>query len=144
MASIALLRLYGYTNDEAYRQKAEQTLELLGGSAEQYGIFAATYGIAVSYASFPHSQIVVVGDDEMARQLYSEAQSSALFGRSVIKLKFSQAIAQNLPPSLAVTIPELPAVQAGRTTAAVCSGFTCQPPVDSPRELQQLLARMAA
>ncbi|HJT69412.1 MAG TPA: thioredoxin domain-containing protein, partial [Terriglobales bacterium] len=129
MAAIALLRLNGYTNNESYRGKAEQTLELLAGSAGQYGLFAATYGIAVSYASFTHSQIVVVGDDEIAQQLYCQALSSARFGRSVIKLKFSQAVAQNLPPSLAATIPELPAVQAGRSTAVVCSGFTCKPPV---------------
>jgi hypothetical protein len=139
MAAIALLRLYGYTNNESYRGKAEQTLELLAGSAGQYGLFAATYGIAVSYASFPHSQIVVVGDDEIAQQLYSQALSSARFGRSVIKLKFSQAVAQNLPPSLAATIPELPAVQAGRSTAVVCSGFTCKPPVSTTDDLKQLL-----
>jgi uncharacterized protein YyaL (SSP411 family) len=139
MAAIALLRLHGYTNDESYRVNAEQTLGLLAGSAGQYGIFAATYGIAVSYASFPHSQVVVIGDDELAQRLYTEALSSVQFGRSVIKLKFSHAVAQNLPPSLASTIPELPAVKAGRTIAVVCSGFSCKPPVSTSEELKLLL-----
>ena len=139
MAAIALLRLHGYTNNESYRVKAEQTLGLLAGSAGQYGIFAATYGIAVSYASFAHSQIVVIGDDELAQQLYAEALSSALFGRSVIKLTFSQAVAQNLPPSLAATVPELPAVKAGKTTAVMCSGFSCKPPVSTSEDLKRLL-----
>jgi uncharacterized protein YyaL (SSP411 family) len=57
----------------------------------------------------------------------------------VIKLKFSQAVAQNLPPSLAATIPALPAVKAETTTAVVCSGFSCKPPVSSPEQLEQLL-----
>src|SRR5450755_2010446 len=46
MAAIALLRLHAYTNDDSYRDKAEQTIEVLGGLADKYGIFAATYGIA--------------------------------------------------------------------------------------------------
>ena len=49
MAAIALLRLHQYTGDEAYRDKAEQTLEAFGGIAGQFGIFAATYGIAVTH-----------------------------------------------------------------------------------------------
>jgi uncharacterized protein len=114
-------------------------LDLLAGSAGQYGLFAGTYGIAATYASYPHSQIVIVGDDEAASQLYSQAVSSGLIGRSVIRLKLSQAVAQNLPPSLAATVPELPELKAGRTTAVVCSGFSCKPPVNTSEQLKQLL-----
>src|SRR5215471_1136330 len=46
MAAVALLRLHAYTNEVTYREQAEQTLEVLAGMAGQYGIFAATYGIA--------------------------------------------------------------------------------------------------
>ena len=140
VAAIALLRMHGYTGDDSYREKAEQTLGLLAGAGGQYGLFAATYGIAAVYASYPHSQIVVVGEDETAAQLYSQAVSSPVFGRSAIKLKFSQAVAQNLPPALAVTVPELPGVKAGRTTAVVCSGFSCKPPVNTSEQLEQLLS----
>jgi uncharacterized protein YyaL (SSP411 family) len=139
VAGIVLLRMHGYTGEASYREKAQRTLDLLAGIAGQYGLFAGTYGIAATYASYPHSQIVIVGDDEIAAQLYSQAVSSALIGRSVIKLKFSQAVAQNLPPSLAATVPELPAVKAGRTTAIVCSGFSCKPPVNTSEQLKQLL-----
>jgi uncharacterized protein YyaL (SSP411 family) len=140
VAAIVLLRMHGYTGEDSYREKATRSLGLLAGTAGQYGLFAGTYGIAATYASYPHSQIVIIGDDEAASQLHSQAISSGLMGRSVIKLKFSQAVAQNLPPSLAATIPELPAVRAGRTTAVVCSGFSCKPPVDTSEELQQLLS----
>jgi uncharacterized protein YyaL (SSP411 family) len=47
MAAIALLRLHHYTGATSYRDKAEETLETFAGIAEQFGIFAATYGIAV-------------------------------------------------------------------------------------------------
>jgi uncharacterized protein len=139
VAAIALLRMHGYTGEDGYRAKAEQTLNLLAGAGGQYGLFAATYGIAAVYASYPHSQVVVVGEDETAEQLYSQAISSPVFGRSAIQLKFSQAVAQNLPPALAATVPELPAVKAGKTTAVVCSGFSCKPPVSTSEQLKQLL-----
>ncbi|HUK48050.1 MAG TPA: hypothetical protein VLW06_10680, partial [Terriglobales bacterium] len=109
------------------------------GTAGQYGLFAATYGIAVAYASYPHTQIVVIGEDEAASELYLHATASPLFGWTVINLRFSQAVAQNLPPALAATIPELPAIKAGKTTAVVCSGFNCKPPVSTCQELDDLL-----
>ena len=139
VAAIALLRMHSYTGDDAYRGKAERTLGLLAGTAGQYGLFAGTYGIALLYALHPHSHIIIVGDDESAEQLYSQAISSPIFGRSVIKLKFTQAVTQNLPPSLASTVPELPAVKARRTSAIVCAGFSCKPPVNTSEQLKQLL-----
>jgi uncharacterized protein YyaL (SSP411 family) len=139
MAAIALLRLHAYTDNTSYRDQAERTLALLAETAGQYGLFAATYGIAAVYASYPHMQVVVVGEDGTALELYEEASRSAIFGRSVIKLKFNQAVAQNLPPTLAATIPELPGVRAGTTNAIVCSGVTCQPPVSTRNELKRLL-----
>jgi uncharacterized protein YyaL (SSP411 family) len=139
MAVIALLRMHGYTGVNAYREKAEQTLGLLAGVAGQYGLFAGTYGIATAYAVYPHSQVVIVGEDETAAQLYAQSASSALIGRSAIKLKFSHAVAQNLPPSLAATVPQLPAIKSEKTTAVVCSGFSCKPPVNTPEQLRQLL-----
>jgi len=55
------------------------------------------------------------------------------------RLAPNQAIAQNLPPALAESIPNLPGVAEGKTVAVVCSGFTCQPPVSDPQELERLL-----
>jgi uncharacterized protein YyaL (SSP411 family) len=146
MAAIALLRMHGYTDDAGYRDKAEATLELLAGAAGQYGLFAATYGIAAVYFAEPHAQIVVVGEDEIAQQLYDEAIVASSFGKSVLKLNFSQAVEANLPPSLAATIPHFPSVKDSKTCAIVCSSGTCQPPAFSVEELRKLLvpARAAA
>jgi uncharacterized protein YyaL (SSP411 family) len=139
VAVIALVRLHGYTNEAGYRDKAEQTLELLAGSAGQYGLFAATYGIAAVHFSVPHIQVVIVGEDEVASQLYGSAIASSKFGQAVLRLKFNQAVEQNLPPSLAATIPQLPAVRQGKTVAVVCSGSTCKPPVETPEQLMESL-----
>jgi uncharacterized protein YyaL (SSP411 family) len=146
MAAIGLLRLHHYTGDANYRDKAEQTLETFAGVAEQFGIFAGTYGIAVAHFFQPHTQVVVViGDDADGRaaELYSAAAASFAFGKSVIRLAANQAIADNLPPALAATIPNLPDLTSGRSFAVVCSGFSCQPPVWEPGKLQEVLAAAA-
>ena len=72
-AAIALLRLHAYTNDAKYRDKAEDTLEVFAGAAEQFGIYAGTYGIAATWMSRPHTQVVVVGEDEKADALLKAA-----------------------------------------------------------------------
>jgi uncharacterized protein YyaL (SSP411 family) len=140
MAVIALLRMHGYTDEPSYREKAEQTLELLAGAAGQYGLFAATYGIAAVYFSTPPAQVVVVGEGSAADALYSEAIANCGFTTSVLKLNFSQAVAQNLPPTLAATIPQLPDIKRGETVAVICSGASCQPPVHKLEELKRVLS----
>ena len=136
-AAIALLRMYSFTNDASYRDKAEQTLEVLAGMAGQYGLFAATYGIAAVHLSQPHTQVVVLGDTPVANQLYRAAVAPFALNKSVLKLEANKAVPENLPRALAETIPQLPVVKEGNATAVVCSNFACQAPVSSPAELEQ-------
>ena len=139
MAAIALLRMHSYTDEQGYREKAQRTLELLAGVAGQYGLFAATYAIAAVCFLQPETKIVIVGEDENASRLYREAMGNTQFGRSALKLTFNEAVAQNLPPALAATIPNLPAVRERRTSAIVCSGTSCKPPVHELAELREIL-----
>jgi uncharacterized protein len=141
VAAIALLRLHAYTNDASLRDRAEQTVEVLAGLAGQYGLYAATYGIAAVHLSQPHTQIVIIGNDELAGRLYDAAIASHSAGKAVLKLAVSKAVRQNLPPALADTIPQLPAVKEDKTVAVICSGFTCQPPISDPEELARSLRR---
>jgi uncharacterized protein len=134
-AAIALLRLYAYTNDREYRAKAEQTLGLVAGIAGQYGLFAATYGIAGVHLSEPHVNVVVIGNGDLAEQLYSEAIKPFSLSKAVLRLDLDKAVQQNLPPALAETIPQLPTVREMKTAAVVCSDFSCQPPISDPEEL---------
>jgi len=138
-AAIALLRLHAYTNDPAHRERAEQTIELLAGSAGQLGLFAATYGIAAAHYGRPHTQVVVIGNDELADQLYTAAAGAFAFGKAAIKVTADQAVAHNLPPALAETIPLLPATKEGKTAAVICSDFTCSPPIFNVQELREKL-----
>jgi uncharacterized protein YyaL (SSP411 family) len=138
-AAIALLRLYAYTNETTYRDKAEDTLEVFAGVAEQFGIFAGTYGLAASWLARPYAQVVVVGEDDKAEALLKAASAPYAVNLSVVHLADSAAVAQNLPPALAETIPNLPGLKDKRSLAVVCSNFTCQPPIEDPAELGQAL-----
>ncbi len=142
-AAIALLRLHGYTNDVSYRDRAERTLEVYAGVAGQHGIFAATYGLAVVRFIQPHTQVVVVGNDERATALYRAAVGPLGLSRAVLRLDADKAVAQNLPPALAETIPNLPQLGAARSFAVLCSGFACQPPIFEAAELARALGAQA-
>jgi uncharacterized protein len=139
MAAIALLRLHAYTNDQGYYDKAEETMEVLAGVAGRYGLFVATYGIAGVHLSRPHTQVVVIGEGAVAEQLYRVAVKPFLASKAVLKLSPDQAVSQNLPPALAETIPQLPATNARKAAAVVCSGFSCQPPIFDPEDLAKTL-----
>jgi uncharacterized protein YyaL (SSP411 family) len=138
-AAIALFRLHAYTNHAGYRQKAEQTLEVFAGMAEQYGMFAATYALASLWLLEGHTQVVVIGNDERARQLCAAAIAPFAANKAVLKIADSGAAPQNLPPSLAEVVPNLPAIKEGRSTAVICSNFACHSPISEADELAKAL-----
>jgi len=140
-AAIALLRLHGYTNDAGYREKAEQTLEVFAGVAGQFGMFGGTYGLAVVHYSQPHTQIVVVGNDDQARALEDAAVQSFALTKSVLHLPENEVTPQNLPPVLAETVPNVPEVKSGNSVAVVCSNFVCQPLIREVAELKRALQK---
>jgi hypothetical protein len=137
MAAIALLRLHAYSNQASYREQAEQTLEVIAGLAGQYGIFAATYGIAAVHLAYPHTQVVVLGADVLAQQLHAAAVAPFALNKSVLQLESNQAVPENLPKGLAETITQLPILKQGKSAAVVCSNFACQAPISSPEELER-------
>jgi uncharacterized protein YyaL (SSP411 family) len=140
MAAIALVRMHHYTGEAKYRDKAEETLETFAGVAGQFGIFAATYGIAVIHLLESPAQVVVIGEDDLAEELYAAAVGSFAFNQTTLRFAANQVVAENLPPVLASTIPNLPQLKSGKSFAVVCSGSTCQPPVDDPEALRRTLA----
>lgn len=146
MAAIALMRLHHYTGEAEYRDKAEQTLETFAGVVEQFGIFAATYAIAaLDYLGTPIEVVVIARDieDRGASDLYAAAVKQFAFNKSVLRLTANEAVAANLPPVLAETIPNLPQLRRSQLTescAVLCSGTACQPPVSNAEELQEKLA----
>ena len=138
-AAISLLRLYGYTNEASYRSQAGQTLAVFTGGAEKYGMFAATYALAVVHFTQPHTQVVIVGRDEVADRLSRAALQALSFTKAVLCLPASLAVPQNLPPALAETIPNLPALREKVSFAVICSGFACQAPAFDLADLTRQL-----
>jgi uncharacterized protein YyaL (SSP411 family) len=139
MAAIALLRLHAYTNDAKHRDLAEGTLKAFAGIAAHYGLFASTYGIALGMYLHPHTQVVICGSGARAEQLEAAAIKHLSLNQSVLHLREGEAVPQMLPPALAETIPNLPAIKKGHTVAVICSGFSCKPPIAEPAELEKAL-----
>jgi uncharacterized protein YyaL (SSP411 family) len=138
-AAIALLRLHAFSGEARHRDIAEDTLETFAGIVSHFGIYAGTYGLAVTLYSRPHSAVVVVGKTSDSEPLYRAALEKFSVTKSVLRLDADKAVAPNLPPALAETIPNVPGVREGRSVAIVCSGFTCQPPVGDAEALKALL-----
>ncbi len=138
-AAIALLRLHSYTGESSYRGQAERTLGVFARGAEKYGMFAATYAQAVAHCTQPHTQVIVIGQDEIAARLCRAALARVSLSKAVLRFSPAAIVRQNLPPALAETIPNLPALRENRSFAVICSGFTCQAPVFDSAELSQQL-----
>ena len=143
-AVIALLRLHSYSGEQKHRDAAESALEAFAGVAGHFGIFGATYGIAVDLYSRAHTQIVVVGKDELAHQLRRAALSPYSVTKSVLLFDPDHVVDRNLPPALAQTIANVPATKEKKSFALVCSGFACLPPVGNVDELRAMMARGSA
>lgn len=139
VAAIALMRVHQLTNNIEWKNKAEETLETFAGVVNHFGIFAGTFAIAVRMFTSPAVQAVIVGDDELAEELHAAALASFSINKEVIHLRSAQAVAENLPPSLAETIPQLPVVKSGHSVAVICSGSSCQPPISSAEQLTLVL-----
>jgi uncharacterized protein YyaL (SSP411 family) len=144
-AAIALLRLCGYSGEVRYREIAQRTLEVFAGAADQYGLFAATYGMAAQWLLRPHTQVVVIGNDDVAESLYRTAARPFAIGKTVLRFRAAaEVVSQNLPAALGQALPALPAMRDEQSFAVLCSGFTCQPPIRHPEELARAMQSVLA
>jgi uncharacterized protein YyaL (SSP411 family) len=137
VAGIALIRMHAFTGDDRYHAFAEKTLEAFAGIAPQYGLFAATYGLAATLFAHHPLQVVITGDsnDPAAQALEAAARHVYRFGKSVFRIT-PRASLTHLAGALKETLPRLPA---GKPLAVVCSGQTCLPPTNDPEQLKILL-----
>jgi uncharacterized protein len=137
VAAIALVRLHAFTGEARYYAFAQKTLEAFAGIAPQYGLFAATYGLAATLFAHHPMQVVITGPagDPTSQALEAAAHRVFRFGKSVLRLT-SGASLTNLAGALKETLPHLPA---DKPLAVVCSGQTCLPPTNDPAQLIALL-----
>jgi hypothetical protein len=139
-AAIALMRIYAFTGNDIYQDRARQTLEVIAGVAGQIGIEAGTYGLASMWLSGPHTQVVVIGEGVKADELYAAALRPSALTKAVLRI--SCAHSNSLPPALGEAIANLPDMSARHPMAVVCSNFTCHPAVKSAAELTALLSEV--
>jgi uncharacterized protein YyaL (SSP411 family) len=143
-AAILLDRLFGYTNDSRYREHAEATLEAFAGIAPQFGIHAASYGLAALLHARQPFEIVITGraGDPQAAALEHAANSVYRFAKAVLRVAPERMVTgTSLAPALAETLPHLRAEVA---QALVCVGMRCRPPVSDPAALVALLKEVPA
>jgi uncharacterized protein len=137
VAIVALVRMHAYTEDPRYGEFAQKSLEAFAGIAPQYGLFAATYGLAaILYARRP-IQVVITGTegDAAAARLEQAANGVYRFGKSLLRVTPGVNI-EHLPLALRETLPHLPKDKA---MALVCFGTTCLPPASDPAQLAAIL-----
>jgi len=118
-----------------FAEKAQETLETFAGVAEHFGLYAATYALALQRLVREPIQVSVIGDDAKAELLQQAALERFAVNKSVAR--FQQV--QTLPPVLERTLSRLPAVEG--SYAVVCSGHTCRPPVTTVDALIEVLGR---
>jgi uncharacterized protein YyaL (SSP411 family) len=137
MAAMLLLRLSELNGRLDYAEKAQETLETFAGVVEHFGLYAATYALALQRLVHDSVQVCVIGGDRNAAALETAALKQYAVNKSVAR--FGRVDTGALPPVLAKTLPRLPKMDG--SFAVVCSGHTCQPPVGSPGELADALGR---
>jgi uncharacterized protein YyaL (SSP411 family) len=143
VAVIALDRLYGLTGEKLYRDWAEKTLEAFVGLVPQYGLFAATYGLAALLHTRHSLQVVVLGaaGDPKAAALEQTANAVYRFGKTVLRVTPETLAGASLAPALRETLPHL---DAAKPQALVCVETGCFPPVADPDKLKSMLTEIAA
>jgi uncharacterized protein YyaL (SSP411 family) len=135
MGATLLLRLEALNGREDYAVKALETLETFAGIVEHFGLYAASYGLALQRMVQRAVQICIIGDDTEARRLEAVALARYAVNKSVIRFRRDQM--STLPPTLAETLPYLPQLKdaTSGSFAVVCNGKGCLPPVFTVDEL---------
>jgi uncharacterized protein YyaL (SSP411 family) len=143
VAVIVLDRLYAFTGEKLYREWAEKTLEAFVGLVPQYGLYAATYGLAALLHARHPLQVAVLGaaGDPQGATLEKTANEIYRFGKAVLRVTPETLATASLAPALRETLPHLDAAKA---QALVCVETTCHPPVADPAKLEAMLGAVAA
>ena len=143
IAAIVLGRLHAYTGNALHSERALWTLETFAGVVPQFGLFAASFGLAALLSARHPMQIVVTGSagDPLAKKLEETAAATYRFGKAVLRVTPEQIAAGALVPALQQTIPHL---RADVTQALVCVNASCLPPITDPEQLSAALENIDA
>lgn len=138
-AAALLLRLESLNGREDYLNLAQETLESFAGIVEHFGLYAASYGLALQRLLQRSVHVCVIGDGPEAKRMEAVALERYAVNKSVVRFRVEQL--SQLPPTLAKTLPHLPDLprSADDSAAVVCGGHHCKPPVRSAEDLLAVL-----
>jgi hypothetical protein len=139
-AAAALIRLEALNGDAKLREMAEDTLEAFAGIVEHFGLYAGSYGLALERLLTPSQQVVVVGEDNLADELESEARTGYAVNKTVLRTSAEILRAGALPPLLRETLTQLPQLQERASFVVLCQGTHCLPPMRTVAELRAAMA----
>jgi uncharacterized protein YyaL (SSP411 family) len=138
-SSAAMLfdKLYYITSDYDYRRYAEGTLKYFSRIADKYGLYAASYFIALHHHVKHPVQVVVVGDavDFKTQELLRTAWSIYRPHKLVIQVDPTR----NNFANLSENIQEMAKLRS--PCACVCAGNSCAEPTNDVQTLRQTIKR---
>ena len=139
VAALVLNKLYDLTNKKNYREKAVATLEGFAGTVSNYGMFAASYGQALSRHLTHPVQVVIIGakSSPKTRRLWDTALRTFRPGKFVSVYDPQEVALPSLPP--AVQAAAKIGIKDGAPKAYVCVGPTCALPTSSPQKEARLI-----
>ncbi|MDQ3207693.1 MAG: thioredoxin domain-containing protein [Gemmatimonadota bacterium] len=127
VAGIVVARLHELTGDARWKQRGEALVRAFAGRAQELGLYAAAYLLAVDWQLNPATHLVVVGasDDPTARAMH-RAGLAGFVPRRVIQLAApTEAAGPALPAALSGMLAT------GRSPRGyACSGASCSQPAD--------------
>ncbi|HZE99986.1 MAG TPA: thioredoxin domain-containing protein [Planctomycetota bacterium] len=125
--TLTLLKLFDYTGDAAYRDRADKVVRSFKSHLERNPMGHGWMMVALDHLKGPSKEIVIAGPDP--GPLLKVVRSRYLPNK-VLALADGKASIPVLEGRTAVQ---------GKTAAYVCENMTCRKPVTSPEELEALL-----
>lgn len=133
VAARVLNRLFTLTEEPVFKEFAEKTLRHFAGAMREYGIFGATYFLALEQFLHPPLHVLVLtrNGDETGTTMHRQALKSYRYGMIVEKTDPGEKL--TLPSAMkGITGSRLP-------VAYVCTSVSCAPPVYDPQQLERTI-----
>ena len=134
LAAQALGRLHAITGKLLYKHKSEEILKTFAEVTKNFGLYAASYFLALDEFLHPSAHAVILGprDDERTRELYNAALGAFRPGKLLTLVEPSEASDH---PALPEPARAMVAAYAGEPTAYICAGLACAQPTSDPAEV---------
>jgi len=128
-------KLFYLTDDHGYRKYAQGALKYFARIAEKYGLYAASYFLALHHHLKHPPQVVVFGDshDPRVRELLRVSWSYYRPHKLVIQIDPANSKVEILSP----TIREIAKLKP--PCACLCAGTSCAEPTDDPAALAKTI-----